>query len=272
MRKARLMYQTPVVDRPADEAIYFLSKSRAVAVLASSAALRSALEVEMLVKSADSKSTFVCIPIAPSVYTSLPGTSRIRMSSHQGTDEKAPAVVLFTSGSTGPPKGAIMPRSWVSDSAVAVAHHYEISAHDILLHVLPVHNATGLGMMFFPFLAAGACIEFHSGSLDPGWVWDRFRQGGVSFFSGIPSTYSSMLRHYRQNIEGTLVAKDYRRQLGKMICLCGSSALPATVADSWAQVSNKHILLRYGGTEFGAVLSARPGDEEIPEVWLLYPY
>lgn len=57
-----------------------------------------------------------------------------------------------------------MRRAYTFDGALAVADHYAIAQDDVLLHLLPVHHATGLGIMFFPFLISGALIEFRSGS------------------------------------------------------------------------------------------------------------
>jgi acyl-CoA synthetase (AMP-forming)/AMP-acid ligase II len=50
-----------------------------------------------------------------------------------------------------------MPISFIHDEAMAVVDHYRVTRDDILLHLLPVHHATGLGMMFFPFLIGENC-------------------------------------------------------------------------------------------------------------------
>lgn len=218
-------------------------------------------------KNADAKSHFTCMPIAPSTETEHLEAASIQVSSDARPDENAPAVVIFTSGSTGPPKGAVMPRSYVFDCALSVADFYKLTSSDVSLHVLPVHHATGVGIMFFPFLVAGGCIEFRSGSFDAKWIWERWRTGGLSFFSGVPTIYMRLMHYYREHIEGKPDMKDYVHGARSIkTFLCGTSALPTTIADFWAKILEKDVLLRYGGSEFGAVLCAREDDNSVPEV------
>lgn len=241
-------------------------------MLASTEAVRRAVRVEKLVKDANPTSTLVCIPIAPSTLSKVQDPSSIQCSSNGHLDENAAAVVIFTSGTTGPPKGAVMRRSFVFDCALSVADHYKVRESDVLLHVLPVHHATGIGMMFFPFLVAGACIEFRSGSFDSRWTWERWRRGGLTFFSGVPTIWMRMMRYYQEHLERSPQVKEYVRGARNLrACICGTSALPSTIADLWASILGKQILLRYGGSEFGAVLKVRMGDEDVPKASTLLP-
>lgn len=180
------------VALPPEEALYFATKSKAVAVLVSEGALRLGLSLEKLVKNQDPRSTFVCIPAAPSLNNPPLHPSQIIVSSDLFLEDSAPGVVIFTSGTTGPPKGAVMRRAFIHDEALAVVDHYNITPDDVLLHVLPVHHATGIGMMFFPFLMGGATLEFKSGGFDPEWTWNRWKKGGITFFSGVPTIYMRM--------------------------------------------------------------------------------
>lgn len=124
--------------------------------------------------------------------------------------------------------------------------------------------------MFFPFLISGACIEFRSGSFNAAWVWERWRKGGLTFFSGVPITYMRLMWYYQQHLKDRPEAGEYvqgARQL--RACWCGISVLPSTIADFWVSMLGKQILLRYGGTEFGAVLKVRTGDAKVPEASVL---
>ncbi|KAK3071403.1 hypothetical protein LTR53_008680 [Teratosphaeriaceae sp. CCFEE 6253] len=242
------------VALPAEEALYFTTKSRAAAILVSQGALRLGLALEKLIKERDPRSSFVCIPVAPSTFTSQLHPDQLITSSDPYLSDNAPGVVIFTSGTTGPPKGAVMRRGYTFEGALAVADHYRITPDDVLLHLLPVHHATGLGIMFFPFLISGALIEFKSHGFSPEWTWDRWRQGGITFFSGVPTIYMRMRRYFEQTLSKQADVDQYlagARQL--RACLCGTSALPKPIADFWTEILGKKILLRYGATEIGAV-------------------
>lgn len=187
---------------------------------------------------------------------SLPAED-IVISSNRVLDMNGASGVIFTSGTTGPPKGAVQRRTWLTGNAETDADFYRITENDTVLHILPVHHASGVGVTFLPFLASGACIEFRSGSFDTAWTWERWRQGGLTFFSGVPTIYMRMMRYYEENIanQPQEVRDQYiagARNIRTM--LCGSSALPGPVQDFWEDLRRKPILTRYGATEFGAVI------------------
>lgn len=92
------------VALPPEEALYFVTKSRAAAILVSDGALRLGLSVEKLVKDGDAQSQFVCIPVAPSLHNTPLQPTEIIVSSDTYLDDNAAGVVIFTSGTTGPPK------------------------------------------------------------------------------------------------------------------------------------------------------------------------
>lgn len=195
--------------------------------------------------------------------------SQMLISSGRYLDSNAAGIVIFTSGTTGPPKGAVMRRGTVFNAAAAVASQYSITPKDVLLHVLPVHHATGLGINLFPFLLSGACIEFKSGNFDSAWMWERWRQGGLTFFSGVPTMYMRMMRYYQQNIAN--LPLDVRASYVKganqfRAMLCGSSALPRPMQEFWTRIRGGRIILtRYGATEFGAIFKVEAGDKSTPE-------
>ena len=214
------------------------------------------------------------VAIGPCTYTPTLDPADILISSDRALEENAPGVVIFTSGTTGPPKGAVMRRSFVFDCALSVADHYRLNEDDVMLHVLPVHHATGVGINFFPFLISGSRIEFRSGGFDEVWMWERWKQGAIdsrqrlTFFSGVPTIYMRMRRHYQRTLH-----KLPPRELAKYIagarqfraCLCGTSALPQPLNDFWTTLMQKKIFQRYGATEFGAVFKVRLDDKKAPD-------
>ncbi|KAK4545444.1 hypothetical protein LTR36_002794 [Oleoguttula mirabilis] len=255
---------------PAAEAVYFATKARAAAVVCSSGApLRLGVALEKMMKDRDPTSTFACVPVAPSTFTPCLRPDQLIVSSDLYLDDNAPGVVIFTSGTTGQPKGAVMRRGYTFEGALAVADHYRITQDDVLLHLLPVHHATGLGIMFFPFLVSGALIEFRSsGGFSPEWTWERWRRGeGLTFFSGVPTIYMRMRRYFETTLAKRADVGEYVAGARKLrACLCGTSALPKPISDFWTDILGQKILLRYGATEIGAVFKVPlTNNEDVPD-------
>lgn len=209
-----------------------------------------------------------CIsPIAAFFDRALLPVEDIVISSDRVLDMNAPAVVIFTSGTTGPPKGAVQRRHYLSGYAGADAAHYNVNEKDTVLHVVPVHHATGVGLTILPFLLSGACVEFRSDPFDAAWTWERWRQGGLTFFSGVPTMYLRMMRYYEETIakKPAEVRDQYiAGARGVRVMLCGTSALPAPLQGFWRDLRNRPILTRYGATEFGTVLKTDPDSLETP--------
>lgn len=251
------------VALPVEEAFYFVQKSRQVAILCSQSSQSLGLALASYVTTKRG-SSLPCVTIASHLQKSALSAREMHISSDEFLDDNAASVVIFTSGTTGPPKGSVMRRAYIHDAALALADHYQITHTDILQHVLPVHHATGLGVMFFPFLFSGACIEYRSGGFSPEYMWERWRKGDLTFFSGVPTMYMRMKRHFEQYLAKSPHRADYvqgARQFRAM--LCGTSALPSPIQSFWTDIrGGKRILTRYGATEFGAVFKVRlePGD------------
>lgn len=173
---------------PTQEASYFVEKSRQVAIVASSSAMPLAESTVDFVNRKKSSNVQV-VEITPNLSSTYPEPGHFLISCERRLDENAAGLVIFTSGTTGRPKGAVHRRGFISEDTRATAEHFGITHSDVLLHVLPVHHATGAMINFFPFLASGACVEFRSGSFDVPWMWERLRRGGLTFFSGVPTIY-----------------------------------------------------------------------------------
>lgn len=253
---------------PVEEATYFVSKSRQVAIVTASTSSRLGEAIVTNVNNAQN-SNIESIGILSNLPDSSLRPSQILISTDHYMDDNAAGVVIFTSGTTGRPKGAVMRRAFVHDSSLSTAEHWDVTHGDVILHVLPVHHATGIGISFLPFLMSGALTEFKSGSFDPEWMWNRWKKGGLTFFSGVPTIYMRMMRFFEQRLsklpepekqEFILGARKFR------VMLCGSSALPTPMQNFWTNLrGGQRILTRYGGTEFGAIFKMPLKDDNTPD-------
>ncbi|KAK2803504.1 putative NRPS-like protein biosynthetic cluster [Emmonsiellopsis sp. PD_5] len=239
---------------PVEEAKYFVLKAQCAAILHSSSGRKLAGPLSTHLARTESKNVG-CIEIGQHFRSSPMSPEDIVLSSDRYLDDNSAGVVIFTSGTTGPPKGAVMRKAFLHDTSAAVADHFGIAETDVILHVLPVHHATGIGINFLPYIYSGACIEFRSGSFDVVWLWERWKKGGLNMFSGVPTIYMRMMRHFEQKIaplpqhevdQYIAGARQFRA------LLCGTSALPTPVQDFWTKIlDGKTILSRYGASEIG---------------------
>lgn len=166
-------------------------------------------------------------------------------------------------------------RGYIHGASRNVVDLFRLTPRDTLLHLLPVHHVTGLAINVLPFLLAGSCIEFKSGSFDPSWTWKRWRDGctgtapPLTIFSGVPTIYQRMMRHFESRIAtlSTSEQDPYVKGANQFrIMVCGTSALPRPVSSFWEEMRHgKRILTRYGSTEIGAALRVRPEDGDVPD-------
>ncbi|PGH31972.1 hypothetical protein GX50_05237 [[Emmonsia] crescens] len=252
---------------PVEEAIYFMIKSRCAAILSSSSGKSLAEQLSAHLKKTTSKEVG-CIDIARHFRECALHPSDIVLSSDKYLDDNGPGVVIFTSGTTGPPKGAVMRRAFLHDTSAAVADHFGVTENDVILHVLPVHHATGIGINFLPYIYSGACVEFRSGSFDVVWLWERWKKGGLHIFSGVPTIYMRMMRYFEQKI-APLPSHEVDQYIAGArqfrALLCGTSALPTPVQDFWTKIlDGKTILSRYGASEIGPAFTPSINSGPVP--------
>ncbi|KAK5171985.1 uncharacterized protein LTR77_003622 [Saxophila tyrrhenica] len=243
------------VANPPEEVVYFVNKSRQIAILSSSSTTGLAQSVLSLRREQGQ-------PLAHlTVSDAMTSSSRLQprdivISCDRYLDDNTAGVVIFTSGTTGKPKGSVLRRAYIHEAALNVVEGYDITHKDVLLHTLPVHHATGLGTSFFPWMVSGACIEFKThGSFDPAWVWRRIREGGITVFSGVPTMYLRLMWHYNKELANLPDAKKdaYTAGVRALRCLlCGSSALQQPVQNFWTSLRDNGkpgIFVRYGSSE-----------------------
>ncbi|KAJ5819166.1 hypothetical protein N7474_004757 [Penicillium riverlandense] len=252
---------------PVAEGAYFVQKAQQVAIVHSTSASKLAHSIKAYINHRGSN--LQCFDILPH----LPKESNITpydisISSTRSLDGNAPGVVIFTSGTTGKPKGSVMRRLYTDENATAVGDGYDIVPTDVGLHVLPVHHTTGLGTSFFAFLNFGACIEFKTDSFDPEWIWNRFKAGGITVFSAVPTIYMRLQWYFEKHIATLPPAEkaEYVAAARKLrAVLCGSSALSASVQTFWTNLRQQPILARYGASELpGCIKVSAEPDPNLP--------
>jgi len=264
-----LTLPTVAPDLPVKEATYFATKSRSSAVLVAKRSVQLAQDLDKVVRQSQNKE-FLAIQIAPHLMRPPLDPSQILISSDAYFDLNKSGLVIFTSGTTGPPKGGVKRRGFFYEVASSFGDQHGLREGDVVLHVLPVHHATGITVTLIPFLYSGGCIEFRSGGFDVEWTWERIRQGGLTYFSGVPTIYMRLMAYYEQRL--SKLPQNELNEYNKGVCeframLCGTSALPRPLQQKWTKLrGGRNILTRYGGTEFGNGFAVTPWARGVPDV------
>ena len=138
-----------------------------------------------------------------------------------------PALIVFTSGTTGRPKGAVLTQGNLSHDAQNVIDIWEIAASDRFCHALPLFHVHGLCFALHTSLIAGATIIMLD-SFDPAVVLNTLSSKDTTMFMAVPTMYQKLLAqaesaqaagkssdysHLRLLTSGSapLLAKDFER-------------------------------------------------------------
>src|SRR5579862_6518286 len=99
-----------------------------------------------------------------------------------------PALIVYTSGTTGPPKGAVIPRRAIASNLDALADAWAWTEHDAVAHALPLFHVHGLVIgLLGPLRRGGRAI--HIGRFDADLVRTAFEHGGATMLFGVPTMY-----------------------------------------------------------------------------------
>ena len=163
------------------------------------------------------------------------------------------AMILYTSGTTGLPKGVVTTHAHIEAQITALTDAWEWGPDDQVLNVLPLHHVHGIINMLSCALWSGACCEFLP-RFDPEAVFDTFRQGRVNLFMAVPTIYFKLIAHFHELPENE--QKALSECLGGFrLMVSGSAALPVSVLEQWREISGHTLLERYGMTEMGMAIS-----------------
>ncbi len=154
-----------------------------------------------------------------------------------------PAAMLYTSGTTGRSKGAVLTHRNLASNAHMLAETWRFSANDVLLHMLPIFHVHGLFVAVHCAMLSGASMSFHS-TFDVDTVIDTLPHCTVMM--GVPTHYTRLLADDR-----------FDRDRCRSIRLFTSGSAPLTPQTHAAvfERTGHTILERYGMTEAGMITS-----------------
>ncbi len=147
-------------------------------------------------------------------------------------------AIVYTSGTTGRSKGAMLTRENLASNATTLADSWRFTSDDVLLHVLPLFHVHGLFAAINTVLASGSSMILLPSKFDAADAVRRL--GDVTVFMGVPTHYTRLLQEEGLNRDST----------GRMrLFVSGSAPLLAETHQEFSQRTGHHILERYGMTE-----------------------
>lgn len=164
-----------------------------------------------------------------------------------------PAMILYTSGTTGKPKGVVTTHANLAAQVNSLVEAWEWTANDRILNVLPLHHIHGILNATCTPLAVGASVHFLP-KFDPKRVFDIFMSGEISVFMAVPTIYFKLVTVWKEFSEEQ--KSNVKEVLSKFrFMVSGSAALPVSVLEEWRGISGQTLLERYGMTEIGMAIS-----------------
>ncbi|MCX8559473.1 acyl-CoA synthetase [Mycolicibacterium mucogenicum] len=161
----------------------------------------------------------------------------------------ATALVMYTSGTTGLPKGVVISRRAIAADIDALAKAWAWTPTDTLVHGLPLFHVHGLILGLLGSLRIGNRLV-HTGKPTPA----AYAAAGGSLYFGVPTVWSRV-------VADAAAAEALR---GARLLVSGSAALPVPVFDDLVRLTGHAPVERYGSTESLITLSTRIDGERRP--------
>ncbi|MCX5390497.1 acyl-CoA synthetase [Streptomyces sp. NBC_00094] len=172
-------------------------------------------------------------------------------------DDESPALIVYTSGTTGPPKGVVLSRRAISASLDALADAWAWTGDDVLVHALPLFHVHGLILGILGPLRRGGEVR-HLGAFSVEGVARELGAGGGTMLFGVPTMYHRI---------ADALAGDPRlgdALAGARLLVSGSAALPVHDHERITAATGRTVVERYGMTETLMNTSVVPGSGPRP--------
>ncbi|MEV5970910.1 acyl-CoA synthetase [Streptomyces sp. NPDC051921] len=185
------------------------------------------------------------------------GTAQVPAPCSEPEDPETPALIVYTSGTTGPPKGVVLSRRAIAASLDALADAWAWTDADVLVHGLPLFHVHGLVLGVLGPLRRGGELR-HLGGFSVEGVTKELGDGGGTMLFGVPTMYHRLaeaLPHDPASVRSLTKAR---------LLVSGSAALPVHDHERIRAATGRTVVERYGMTETLMNTSVLVGSEPRP--------
>jgi long-chain acyl-CoA synthetase len=162
------------------------------------------------------------------------------------------AVILYTSGTTGSPKGAELTHDNLRRNAEIGVELFSLGEDSVTLGALPLFHSFGQTCGLNATIRAGGCLTLIP-RFDPGRALELIERDRVSVFEGVPTMYAALLGHpERERYDASTL----------QVCVSGGAAMPVEVMRNFEQVFGCKILEGYGLSETSPIASFNHPERE----------
>ena len=162
------------------------------------------------------------------------------------------AVILYTSGTTGKPKGAELTHDNLRSNVAVAVGLFDMGVGDVIFGGLPLFHSFGQTCTMNAAIACGACVTLLP-RFDPGKALEILERDGCTVFEGVPTMYGALLNHPERK------SCDVSRL---RVCASGGASLPVEVLRGFEDCFGCKVLEGYGLSETSPVASFNHPDRE----------
>ena len=163
------------------------------------------------------------------------------------------AMIVFTSGTTSKPKGAVTTHGNIAAQIETLVTAWEWQADDVIPLFLPLHHVHGIINVLSCALWTGATVHAMP-KLDLAALCSQVAADTFSVFMAVPTIYVKLIDHL-QTLEDGEVEGVSEGFANMRLNVSGSAACPVEVFEQWRDLTGQMLLERYGMTEIGMALS-----------------
>jgi long-chain acyl-CoA synthetase len=185
-----------------------------------------------------------CVLVTPGEFEQTVASASL-LSAVANTEDGDTAVILYTSGTTGTPKGAELTHANLARNAQVAAALFALGDEAVTLGALPLFHSFGQTCSMNATIAEGGTLTLIP-RFDPGKALEIIQRDKVNVFMGVPTMYGALLHHPDRERYDTSTLR---------LCVSGGSALPVELMRAFEDAFRCKILEGYGLSETSPVAS-----------------